>query len=324
MTFYIPWLADAARTTGYRVVEVAGWRTRGHGGMRAVEGVVGHHTGTAGTAPGDYPSLGIVTNGRSDLAGPLAHEGLGRDGTIYIVAAGCCYHAGASRWAGFVDLNDEFIGIEAESPGHGEWTAAQRDCYPKLVAANLRYMSRGADRYAGHKDVCLPAGRKPDPVGIDTAWMQNTARQYLASGIPQPQENDMELTGDSAARLEDLLRRVQQIHAGNWLALPGGGEPPNWRSGGTLQWLDDKITAALAPLQATLAAIAAAVADGDLDPAAVLAQIDTAVRAATTQTITTVVLPALSAVVHEVLGEEHAAQAKAIVDEMAARLQPAA
>jgi len=172
---YVPWLVDAARSTGYPVVEVAGWQTRGHGGMRAVEGVVGHHTATADSAPGDYPSLDIVTNGRADLAGPLCNLGLGRSGTIYVVAAGCAYHAGASRWLGFLDLNDEFLGIEAESAGTGGWTDAQLDAYPKLVAALLRYMSRDVDRYAGHKDVCVPAGRKIDPVGIDTEWLRHRA-----------------------------------------------------------------------------------------------------------------------------------------------------
>ncbi|WP_328449342.1 MULTISPECIES: peptidoglycan recognition protein family protein [unclassified Amycolatopsis] len=177
---YVPWLVDAARSTGYPVVEVAGWQTRGHGGMRVVEGVVGHHTATADSAPGDYPSLDVVTNGRPDLAGPLCNLGLGRSGTIYVVAAGCAYHAGASRWLGFLDLNDEFLGIEAESAGNGVWTDAQRDAYPKLVAALLRYMSRGVERYAGHKDVCVPAGRKIDPVGIDTGWL----RQRATTGAP--------------------------------------------------------------------------------------------------------------------------------------------
>jgi hypothetical protein len=182
-------------------VEIAGWRTRGHGPMRVVEGVVGHHTATAASAPGDYPSLGIVTNGRSDLAGPLAGLGLGRDGTVYVIAAGLCYHAGASKWAGYVDLNDEYIGIEAESSGHGDWTPAQRDCYPKLVAALLKYMSRGVDRYAGHKDVCVPIGRKPDPVGIDTGWMRATAQTYLTNGI-QAAEDDMGAT--ETAMLQQL------------------------------------------------------------------------------------------------------------------------
>jgi hypothetical protein len=181
-SLYVPWLADAARTTGYPVVEVTGWRTRGHGGMRVVEGVVGHHTGTPDRAAGDYPSLGIVTNGRSDLAGPLCNLGLGRGGTIYIVAAGCAWHAGASRWAGFTDLNDEFLGIEAESAGTGVWSAAQLDAYPKLVAALLHYMSRGPERYAGHKDVCLPLGRKIDPIGVDSAWMRQRAARILTGG----------------------------------------------------------------------------------------------------------------------------------------------
>jgi hypothetical protein len=179
---YIAWLADAARTTGYRVVEVAGWRSRGHGAMRLVEGVVGHHTATPARASGDYPSLNVVTNGRSDLAGPLAHLGLGRDGTVYVIAAGVGWHAGASNWAGFVDLNDEFVGVEAESPGDGTWTVAQRDCYPKLVGALLRYMNRPKERYGGHKDVCRPRGRKIDPAGIDTVWMQNTAAKYITGG----------------------------------------------------------------------------------------------------------------------------------------------
>jgi hypothetical protein len=196
---YVPWLVDAARSTGYPVVEVAGWQTRGHGGMRVVEGVVGHHTATSDRAPGDYPSLGIVTNGRSDLAGPLCNLGLGRSGTIYVVAAGCAYHAGASRWAGFTDLNDEFLGIEAESAGTGSWTAAQLDAYPKLVAALLRYMNRGADRYAGHKDVCVPAGRKIDPVGIDTFWMRSKViHPEPSTPEPTPEtEEDEDMSSDS-------------------------------------------------------------------------------------------------------------------------------
>jgi hypothetical protein len=199
---FVPWLVDAARATGYRVVEVDGWRTRGHGAMRLVEGVVGHHTGTPASAPGDYPSLNVVINGRSDLAGPLCNLGLGRDGTIYVVAAGCAWHAGASAWAGFLDVNDEFLGIEAESAGTGVWTAAQRDAYPKLVGTLLRYMTRAASRYAGHKDVCLPVGRKIDPVGIDTVWMQQVAAPYVRSRSTR-EGDDVTTTQDYPPTYED-------------------------------------------------------------------------------------------------------------------------
>lgn len=166
MALYIPWLADAARLTGYPVVELAGWRTAGQGGMRAVECVTGHHTANPG--PGDYPSLFIVRNGRADLQGVLSHLGLGRSGTQYVIGAGLCWHAGASTWAGFHDLNDEAIGIEAESSGvRDDWTPQQRDAYPRLVAALLFYMRRDATRFAGHREVCLPPRRKIDPAFLD-------------------------------------------------------------------------------------------------------------------------------------------------------------
>lgn len=178
---WVPWLADAARLTGYGVVEVAGWRGRGHGGFRAVETVVLHHTADG---PGEYPSLRVVRDGRSDLPGPLCNFGLGRSGTIYVVAAGVAWHAGASTWAGFSDLNDESIGIEAESAGtRDDWTAAQRDAYPRLVAACLYYLRRGAERAAGHKEVCLPRGRKIDPAFYDMNALRARVSYLLADPL---------------------------------------------------------------------------------------------------------------------------------------------
>ncbi len=207
MGIYVPWLADAARMTGYPVIELGGWRNRGHGGFRVLEGVVGHHTATSDKAGGDYPSQRIVTSGRSDLPGPLCNYGLGRSGAVYVVAGGVAWHAGASSWAGFRDLNDEFLGIEAESAGYGGWTAAQRDAYPRLVAAALHYMRRGADRYGGHKDVCLPRGRKPDPRGIDTRWMQDTIRSYGNDPARIRRGGESELDMSIATEIRDIVRK---------------------------------------------------------------------------------------------------------------------
>lgn len=181
-TLYSPWLADAARLTGYPVIEVAGWRTRGHGGMRVVEGVIAHHT--AGPRSGNYPSLNVVAYGRAGLAGPLSAYGLGRDGTIYVIAAGQSWHAGVSKWAGFSDLNDEFYGIEAESAGTSDdWTSAQKDCYPRLVAAILYYIRRGSDRLVGHKECALPIGRKPDPAFTDMVKMRAQVQSMLVDPL---------------------------------------------------------------------------------------------------------------------------------------------
>lgn len=182
MGIYVPWLADAARMTGYPVVEVNGWRTRGHGGMRVVEGVIGHHTATSRNAGGDYPSLNIVTNGHASLPGPLSAFGLGRSGTVYVIAAGTSWHAGVSAHAGFYDLNDEYLGIEAENDGIGEpWTAEQLDCYPRLVAAILHYMHRGADRYVSHREAARWPNGKIDPTGIETNWMRGLVAAMLAN-----------------------------------------------------------------------------------------------------------------------------------------------
>lgn len=179
---FVPWLVDAARWAGLPVVVVPGWERRGHGGMRGVFGVVGHHTATSDTAKGDYPSQNVVTNGRAGLAGPLCNVGLGRSGTVYVVAAGCAYHAGVSAYAGFADLNDEFLGIEAEDNGDGRWTAAMLDAYPRLVAGLLHYAGLGVDRYVSHRGCAVPAGRKPDPTGLTDAWMRTEAQKVLNAG----------------------------------------------------------------------------------------------------------------------------------------------
>ncbi len=37
-------LADILRKAGLNVVEVSGWKTRGHGVMRSVKSIIYHHT----------------------------------------------------------------------------------------------------------------------------------------------------------------------------------------------------------------------------------------------------------------------------------------
>lgn len=175
------WMADAAMLTGYPVNEQRGWRGRGHGDFRVIEGVVGHHT--AGPKSGNYPSLLVVRDGRAGLEGPLSNYGLGRDGTIFCIADGVSWHAGASSWSGFRDLNDEFIGIEAESVGTSDdWTPEQRDAYPRLVASILFYIRRDATRFAGHKEACLPRGRKIDPA----FWNLNGFRDHVSWLLRDP------------------------------------------------------------------------------------------------------------------------------------------
>lgn len=218
---YVPWLADAARLTGYPVAEVSGWKSRGHGGMTAVEGVVLHHT--AGPKTGEYPSLQVVRDGRSDLPGPLANFGIGRSGTVYVIAAGLAYHAGASSWAGFSDLNYRFLGIEAESTGlgAGDWTPAQLDCYPRLVAALLYYMRRNADRACAHRECATPKGRKIDPTGIDMNAFRGRVAELLGDPLHRIPRNGTDSGGFLMALSDDEQKTVLEAARSNLYGIPG-------------------------------------------------------------------------------------------------------
>lgn len=153
-------LPEILRAAGCDVVEVAGWRTRGRE-LRGIRGGVTHHTATASSRAGDYPTLGLVRDGRSDLPGPLAQLGLGRSGRWYVIASGRANHAGVvHRGFAGTHANDYALGVEAEHPGRGAWPRAQYDAYVRGCAALSR--AYGITWY-GHKEVAAPAGRKVDP-----------------------------------------------------------------------------------------------------------------------------------------------------------------
>jgi hypothetical protein len=155
-------LATVCRSSGLTVVEVPGWKTRGHGVFEAIESITAHHTGSQASAKGDYPTLATVRDGRSDLRGPLSQLGLGRSGTVYVIAAGVAWHAGAvfEEWQN----NWHAIGIEAEHPGgSAPWPKVQYDAYVRLCAALRIGYDVPVSRVVGHKEIAKPKGRKPDP-----------------------------------------------------------------------------------------------------------------------------------------------------------------
>lgn len=222
-----PDFPDHLRAWSLTVVEVDGWHTRGvlddDGDPlffpAPPEVLLAHHTATSAKAPGDYPSLGIVRDGRTDLPGPLSQLGLGRSGTAYVIAAGKANHAGAGDWEG-ITASSLTVGIEAESPGDGTWTPEQLVAYPLLAAAVLDYLDRPASRLCGHREWANPSGRKPDPTGIDLPAMRATVAQLLATG---PQEDAMNADQEAKVdrKLDALQRRVDEtadkvleVHAG--------------------------------------------------------------------------------------------------------------
>jgi len=206
--YRLTWLPSVLNAAGLKVALVPGWDSRGHGDMGQVLGVICHHT--AGPLKGNMPSLGTLVDGRSDLAGPLAQLGLGRDGTWYVVAAGLCWHAGAGSWQGITTGNTNFIGIEAENtglPNDSPWPEVQLYAYRRGVAAILAHAGRSALYCAGHYEYATPSGRKNDPdfdmkafrVAVDAIMQGSTPAPPMIPAV-EPQ-------GPAGAAPRPTLRR---------------------------------------------------------------------------------------------------------------------
>ena len=220
--FSLTWLPEVLEGAGLKVAETPGWRSRGRAEMGVVRGVMCHHTATA--SGGNMPTLNLLIVGRPDLPGPLAHLGLGRDGTFYVIAAGRANHAGAGDWRGVTTGNSSFIGIEAENSGRpgDPWPDKQQDAFHRGVAAILKKIGADASMCCGHKEYALPQGRKADPT-LDMGTFRNAVGALLNGKTPTPliAAVDSQKAADDAAR-RCRERRVDRAHT--------GGSGPDCRS----------------------------------------------------------------------------------------------
>lgn len=218
MNYSLIWLPEVLKNADLKVALVPGWETRGRGPMGEVRGVMCHHTATAAYER-NMPSLNVLRDGRSDLAGPLCQLGLGRDGTYYVIAAGRANHAGKGVWQGLQEGNSSFIGIEAENDGRQEkWPEVQIDAYERGVAALLKRLRQPALMCCGHKEYAPT--RKIDPHSIDMvafrdrvqALMQGTARgrpiipAVTPKGQPTLRRDDKAPVRADVKKLQTLLK----------------------------------------------------------------------------------------------------------------------
>lgn len=173
-------LATACRGSGLTVHESPGWTRRNHGQMTAVKGVICHHTGSSGSG-----AENVVRDGRTGLAGPLAQLTLRRDGSVGVLANGQAWHAGTGSWPsiGRNNGNAYCIGIEAVYNG-SDITAAQRDAYPRLVAALCRHYRVPVGNVIGHRE--WAPGRKVDPGQIDMAAFRRAVQSLVSGTAPAP------------------------------------------------------------------------------------------------------------------------------------------
>jgi hypothetical protein len=191
-------LADVLRSAGLTVHEIPNWKTRGHGPFVALDSIICHHT--AGPDTGDFPSLPVVRDGKTGLAGPLANLGLGRSGDWWVIAAGVGWHAGDVIASVF--SNTHAIGIEAEATGLGsvhDWPPVQMASYARGCAALCDAYGILVGQVRGHKEVCAPTGRKIDP-SFDMSQFRRTVQNYLGGDVP--------LTNDDLAKIQTVVNRA--------------------------------------------------------------------------------------------------------------------
>lgn len=180
----LTWLGPVLRGAGLKVAEEFGWENRGLGDVGETFGVICHHTGNA--APGVLPTKDVLIHGRSDLRGPLAQLGLGRDGTYFLIAAGLAQHAGKGSFRGITSGNTHFIGIEAEHSGSTKdpWPAVQLEAYHRGVAAILGHIGRGSEWCIAHRE--WAPNRKSDPVNIKMTEFRAAVADILNGTAPPP------------------------------------------------------------------------------------------------------------------------------------------
>lgn len=193
-------LPDMLRKYGVEPVLVAGWQTRGNEFPARPQGALRHWT--AGPTTGRTPSLGVVTNGRSDLPGPLcavlqSREPTGRD-KAYVVASGKANHAGNGTWNG-ISGNYKLLGLEIEWAGPREaFSAARKDVSERIMAALLDCTTGTDSNVAEHREYATPAGRKVDTnlSGDELRRRMSELRHSLPPSplpapTPQPEDDEM-------------------------------------------------------------------------------------------------------------------------------------
>jgi hypothetical protein len=231
-------IADRLRAKGLTVVEVDGWRERGHrvnGTLASFDphGSVDHHT--AGGRTGDCPSLGICINGRSDLPGPLCNVLMGRSNTCYVVAAGRANHAGSGGWRG-LSGNSSVYGIERENCGSDiePWRPDQTDAAARAHAALIEGRAP-ADMVCEHKE-WAPA-RKIDAHTVAGSTMRSLVSNYLGTNQGEPVAGPCKTIskksnpGAQFAIIGDEMKGIGSLDELNYYIATGlvvGGGPVIW------------------------------------------------------------------------------------------------
>jgi hypothetical protein len=178
-------LADAARKSGLKVVELDGWKNNYSNGGFDPKGCLCHHTGS-------YDDVGDTSNdlayarwlaftGRPDLPPPLCNLALSAECVVYVCSSGNANHAGYAKASGPMpaasDGNVLYIGTEAMNSGSQGWGSKGRDAagkeitqyeaYVRLEAALSVHYGWPATHVRAHKETSVTGKIDPSPMDMD-------------------------------------------------------------------------------------------------------------------------------------------------------------
>ncbi|SDZ51054.1 N-acetylmuramoyl-L-alanine amidase [Saccharopolyspora shandongensis] len=325
MALPLVWLADVLRAAGLRVVETPGWRERTASGPQPRPvGVLEHHTATPTSYTRPAPTVQMCIDGRPDLDGPLCHAVIAYDGTVHLIAAGRANHAGKARASGpnpAGDGNTLYVGFEWDYHGVNQSPSPEQyDAAVRATRAVLAKLGRPADAARGHRETSVTGKIDPGHVDLDQFRRDVAAANH--------QEDD--LTPEQAAQLSRIENELLGPR-GDRGQIQGWGTDNGPRTvvamlvdiyNGLLSEQPSRYPGSKVKVSAVNAIrdnnglvyqLPAMInAAGQSDPAKV--------AAALRPVLAEVVGPVVRESVKAALGEDNAAQADAIVDQIADRL----
>jgi hypothetical protein len=222
-------IADRLRQAGLLVEEQPGWQQRGSSNFEP-NGVMWHHT--AAPLGKDAPSLGIVTNGRADLAGPLCQVLITRSNLCIVIASGKANHAGTGVWNGVTNRgNSTMYGIEVENTGYNStepWRLDQLFVVAKATAALIGYDSSRIAGCCHHKEYTT---RKIDMHTVSGVEMRVLTAEFCSqwhgketpppppAPAPAPAGDLVAVAAAIAAASKQIVKQGSKGEAAKWAQI---------------------------------------------------------------------------------------------------------
>ncbi|HEV2778536.1 MAG TPA: hypothetical protein VGX25_03975 [Actinophytocola sp.] len=225
------------------------------------------------------------------------------------------------------ESDDEYV-IQIEVVGRAAETHAWPDEWYRNIGEDLirplRDLLEVPDVHLRfyHADEGIVLARATSPIRLSDAQLRTFSGHMGHQHAPAPDEHwdpggfriDKAIHYSQEDDMGGELVDAEVKFAGERLAAAGGGRLADY-------WLDAAIWSRRNNV--LLNQLAAAVAEGDLDPDVLAARLDTAVREATTTAVVETILPEVQRI-RAALEQDDTSEAKAFLDALAERLRPAA